>query len=190
VKVRDVMSSPAITLSLGASATQVAQSLVRHGISGVPIVDDEGALVGLVTEADLVDCETHGACLNVTSVEQVMTSDVAVANLDDDVELAAKRIVELGYRRLPVVEGGRVVGVVSRRDILRHCDVADREVRKAVAAAIDDAELSDSVTFAVSSGVLTLTGEVPTGIDRRQFHDKVARMDGVVVVDDRLTTQY
>ena len=190
MKVRDVMTSPAITSSIDASAAQVAQSLVRHAISGAPIVDREGCIVGLVTEGDLVAVETHGKCLNVTPVEEVMTRAVDVAALDDDVEAAAERLVQFGYRLMPVVEGGRVVGVVSRRDLLRHCDVADREVNRTVAAAIDEIASSSDITFAVSAGVVTLAGEVPTGGHRRELHDKVARIDGVLAVDDRLSTLY
>jgi len=186
MKVRDVMTSPAITSSVDASGAQVAQSLVRHGISGVPIVDAEGCIVGLVTEGDLVACETRGMCLNVTAVDDLMTRAVAVAELDDDVESAAERLVHFGYRRLPVVEHGRVVGVVSRRDLLRHCDVADREINRTVAAAIGDIASSTDVTFVVSSGVVTLSGEVPTGSDRHELHQRVARIDGVLAVDDRV----
>ena len=78
MKVRDIMSSPPVVLSVDASAAHVAQVLIRHCVSAVPIVDDEGFLVGLVSEADLVACETHGASLNVTVAREVMTTDVAV----------------------------------------------------------------------------------------------------------------
>jgi len=190
MKVRDIMSSPPVVLPVDASAAQVAQVLIRHCVSAVPIVDDEGFLVGLVSEADLVTCQTHGASLDVTVAREVMTTDVAVTYPDQEVEAAAKRIVQLGFRRLPVVDRGRVVGVVSRRDLLRHCDVADREINAAVAAMVDHLALGADVTYSVSSGVVTLSGDVPTGDDRRDFHERISLLDGVLSVDDQLATLY
>ena len=189
MKVRDVMTAPAITVSAATCAARAAQQLVRHGVSGLPVVDENGYLVGLVTEADLIAIEVTGASLNVISVGDVMTTGVAVADLNDDVESMSNRMVALGHRRLPVIDGSRVVGVVSRRDLLRHCDAADREILISVRKAIDDAGLTGVVTATVSAGVVRLTGEVRDS-DRRGLDERIALIDGALGVDDRLSTPY
>ena len=115
--------------------------LLAHDISGLPVVDARGILLGLVTEADLVSREAYGPdrrrslglvadylrdrdpgwlrTASGTTAREIMTHDVTTASPDDELRVAARRMLESGYRRLPVVAtDGRVVGIVSRRDVL------------------------------------------------------------------------
>ena len=185
--------------------------LLSADISGVPVVDAGGRLLGIVTEADLVSKEAYGyrrrRALGLLAdvlhgrdadwvrkgagrtARDVMTAPVEVVAPGDDLPVAARRMLEGGHKRLPVVEGGRVVGVVSRHDLLRPFHRPD----EAIAADIDDL-LADPLrvpetheaTPSVADGVVALDGAVRWPSDRALLEAVVARVPGVVAVDNRL----
>jgi len=95
--------------------------LVDRHISGAPVVDERGNLVGVLTERDFLKAALvagyhgeRGGCIG-----DYMTRDVEAVNADDSLLDVAARFVETKYRRYPVMEDNRVVGVVARRDVLR-----------------------------------------------------------------------
>jgi CBS domain-containing protein len=151
MKVRELMRSPAVTATRSALVGQVARNLVEYGLSGVPVVDDVGMLVGMVTESDLVvkHAHVHGPtylgilggviplesrrqdeemrrALGVTAVD-VMTTKVFSIGPDADVDDAATVMVEERARTLAVVENGQVVGTISQADIVRLLVVEEGE---------------------------------------------------------------
>lgn len=119
MKALDIMNTPIIAASRRASAREVALYMLLGGFSGVPIADRDGALVGIVTELDLIRALRAGKSLDATPVEEIMTADV----LTVDVEATMEEIMELldteRILRVPVTKGGRLVGIVSRPDLLR-----------------------------------------------------------------------
>jgi CBS domain-containing protein len=131
-RVRDVMTTHVISVAPTATPTDVADLLVSHGISGLPVTDVGGRLLGVVTEADLVRRqaragagavgrrhEASGPSAEAETVATLMTRPAVTASPDDDLPTTAHTLVTSGYRRLPVVtRDGRLVGVVSRRDML------------------------------------------------------------------------
>ena len=108
----DIMTSDVITIGPEASIHDVARLLSDCHISGAPVVDGDGHMIGLVTEADLIGKD--GA-----TVADIMTTRVLTAQEDTPVELIAQLLTSNRYKRLPVVRGERLVGVVSRADIVR-----------------------------------------------------------------------
>lgn len=140
MRVRDVMTAPAIVASSDATVGDVAATMLRHRVTALPIVD-AGRLVGIVTESDLVtrgvaadDLRGHptlrGAFIELirgrprwleTGVRamDLMTKRVTTAAPDEDLIAVTDRMLSLDRKHLPVVEDGRVVGVVSRIDLLR-----------------------------------------------------------------------
>lgn len=143
MKVSDVMNRDVITLRPEQTLEEAARILVEKGISGVPVVREE-KVVGILSERDLLEARTSprpprylellGGIIyldNVrefqdqlkktvaTKVEQVMTKDVATVTADAPLEEAAKIILERGVNRVPVLEDSRLVGIVTRSDVLR-----------------------------------------------------------------------
>ncbi|MBN2623451.1 MAG: CBS domain-containing protein [Acidimicrobiales bacterium] len=139
--VRDVMTTDVVTVGPGASYGEIADRLLAHDISGLPVIDDDGTLVGMVTEADLVSREAYGpdrrrplglildylrdrdpAWVRKASgrvAGELMTRVVDTASPDDELRVTAQRMLETEHKRLPVVAtDGRLVGIVSRRDVL------------------------------------------------------------------------
>ena len=163
VRVRDVMSAPAITVGHAASLKDVANLMLRHGIGALPVVDDTGALLGMISEADLIIEPAYGGHGRGHTAGVVMSAPAESVHLDDTVRDLARRMVDNDRTHLPVVDNsGRLVGVVSRRDVLRMFDRADAEL----AADVSDALAGDrtleghTVSVTAKDGVVTIEGTV------------------------------
>ncbi|NEA27140.1 CBS domain-containing protein [Actinomadura bangladeshensis] len=111
MKVKEIMTSPVITVDRDAPVPDVAALLRARRISAVPVVDDHGAVVGLVSEYDLLAREGETAA-------DVMTSGVISVTEDTDVEEARHLLLERRIRRVPVMSGRDLVGIVARSDVM------------------------------------------------------------------------
>lgn len=105
------MTSPVITVSADASTQQVAEILIEHRISGLPVVDAAGTLLGLISEHDLLS--KTGAV-----VSDLMTTAVISVTVDCAADDIRHLLVDRRIRRVPVVQEGRLVGIVSRHDLV------------------------------------------------------------------------
>jgi len=124
--VREVMTSPAVTIRPGATVREAMGVLERFSITALPVADGSGRLVGVVSEADLLhhavehDQRAHmrrtspGAASPGLLVQDVMTSQVVTISADGDLADAAELMEDTVIKSLPVVLHGRVVGVISR----------------------------------------------------------------------------
>ena len=117
-KAADIMTTNVITVKKDMLLTDVIALLLRWHISAMPVVDHEDKMVGIVSEIDLVNLTFDGNAAD-TTVEEVMVTDIISfspsTQLADLVQTFSKRHL----RRVPIIENGKVVGIVSRRDILR-----------------------------------------------------------------------
>ena len=211
MKVKDVMTAEVLTVAKNTPFKDVVDLLVEHRISSVPVVDDERHLVGLVTEADLMSKEAFdlrqrrplaalsellsgtgrwSAKASGLTAGAVMTERVVTVGPGEDVRAAARRMLELGMKRFPVVEDGRLVGIVSRQDLLRifhrpDADIAhELEVKMASPLYAPD---DHTVTAVVADGVVTLTGSVRWSGEVPVMVGLAAGVAGVVHVDHRIT---
>jgi len=131
---RDVMSDNVVTISADATLLDVARLLVNNGYSAVPVVDSNGMLVGVVSEVDLIrhaasgsDDPTHlrsqlndpATAMEGRQVADVMTRQVVTATERTDLGEVAALILKHQTKRIPIVRGGAVVGIVSRIDLVR-----------------------------------------------------------------------
>jgi CBS domain-containing protein len=140
MKIGDIMTIPVITARPDAPFEQLLTTMLTAGISAVPIVDDAGHLVGIVTEGDLVAKAAFGTSHRTLELvgqifrrdnrwvlkaaamtaKGLMTSPVVTVSPDDDMRVAAGHLVTLGFKRVVAVDTShRPVGIVSRRDVLR-----------------------------------------------------------------------
>jgi CBS domain-containing protein len=124
MKATDAMSSPVIFARPQLPVRAAAALLVTHGFSAVPVVDDDENVVGIATEADMVRGRITPDGWKVEgypepTVADVMTEEPVVASPDDDLADLVAVMLDNGFRSIPVVDRGRLVGVVSRRDVLR-----------------------------------------------------------------------
>ena len=120
MKVRDVMTNPVIRINPEESVAVAARTLERYNIGILPVCGYDGQVCGLVTDRDLVTrCLASGRSPMTTPVREVMTSQVIAAKPDMDAAAAAQLMGQRQIRRLPVMENGRLCGMVTIGDLAR-----------------------------------------------------------------------
>src|SRR5438105_4641855 len=117
MKAKDVMTTRVITVTENQTKQQVARLLAQHRISGLPVVNDDHVVVGVVTEYDVISKEGQ-------TVGEIMTRGVISIAPDTDLEEVSHILVNERIKRLPVLDQGKVIGIVSRADLVR--EVAQR----------------------------------------------------------------
>jgi CBS domain-containing protein len=130
VKAKEIMTRNVISVPDTSSVEDAARLLARHRISGLPVVDEGGALIGLVTEHDMIS--KSGA-----TVADIMTRGVVSISADTELEEVTHLLTNKRIRRVPVLDGNRLVGIVSRSDLVRQiamrwvCHTCGADVRSA-----------------------------------------------------------
>ena len=119
MRVSDVMQRPVYSATPTTTAREVAVNLLMSRISGFPIVDLAGALVGIVTELDLIRAIRAGRDLESTLAAEIMTPHVITVDADESVEAVMETLDTEQIIRVPVTRDGRLVGVISRGDVIR-----------------------------------------------------------------------
>jgi CBS domain-containing protein len=164
--VQEVMTSPAVTVDPGASLKHAVRLLDEHQITSMPVVDVAGHLVGVLSEADVLrdsvppDRRVHERLVEITAapvhlrVTDVMTHLPVSVSPGDDLSQAVGLMVETQVKSLPVVSSGRVVGMVSRRDVIAVLARADALIEGEVDEALRGAGVECSVD--VDDGVVHL----------------------------------
>lgn len=118
MKLRDVMTNPVIRINPEESVAVAARTLDRFNIGALPVCGSDGRLCGLVTDRDIVTrCLAAGKAPSSTTVRDIMTSKVVTARPDMEAVLAAGLMGREQIRRLPVLENGRLCGMVSLGDL-------------------------------------------------------------------------
>jgi CBS domain-containing protein len=187
VRVRDVMASPVVTVAPDAALKEVASLLVERRINAVPVVDAGDRLIGIVSEADLLSLETGqdaaagGAPPH--SVGEVMRQSVYTLTGDTDATAAARLMLRHRLKSVPVVDGDRVVGMVTRRDLLRLIARSDDDIRADLERRVaEELEALRRAVVEVRDGVVTVDADGPC----RQLVEQLARtVPGVVEVRSR-----
>ena len=211
MKAKDVMTVDVITVRPETSVDRVAHLMLERRISGVPVLDDDDRLVGMVTEGDLMRrSELRVSPLaSWTSMEKrardyarghgreakdVMTADVITVGEEMPVGDVAALLEEAGIKRVPVMRGGQLVGIVSRADLLRALAVSraepvapgDEAMRRAVMTRVhEDAPVRDrGLNATVTHGVVHLWGSLPSEAERDAVVVVARNVQGVMGVVD------
>lgn len=220
MKASNIMVSDVITVGPDASVMDVAEILLAHRISGVPVVDGEGKVIGIVSEGDLMRRAESGTerqrswwleALTGTQtlaadyvksharkVRDVMTRDVITASPDMSLSDIATLLETNSIKRVPVVDGGKLVGIISRANLLQ----ALASLRKKIPAAptADDAAIHDTLlsklrsepwrpsmlTVTVHDGAVDLWGIVDSTAEKNAARVAAELTPGVRSVNDYL----
>jgi CBS domain-containing protein len=189
--VRDVMTSPAVTVTETTKVRAAARVLDAHAVTAVPVVDGSGALVGVLSEADLIremllpDPRVHVETPpsnhppRVGRVGEVMTRMPVVVSPAEDLSVAVELMTSTTVKSLPVVEHGRLLGMLSRRDVLRALARADDTIEIEVNALLK----ADGTDWwaTVEDGVVEVAG--PQSEPERRVAEVLAgSVTGVVAV--------
>jgi CBS domain-containing protein len=211
--VRDVMTSDPVTVAPTATVKDIAHAMLGRDVRSVPVVDVGDVLVGVVSEADLISREgfptarSHrlaeliddaliehqhhwAARAEGVTAGELMTTDLVTCTPDEPVSVVTRRMLRHDVRTLPVVDHGRLVGVLSRHDVLRLFDRPDAEVRERIAKMLADplwAPEDHHVEATVRDGVVVLSGTVQFASDVRVVAALVRHVPGVIEVVNRVS---
>lgn len=189
--VSEVMTTSVVTVAPETSIKQAVQVLAENGVTAVPVIDARGELVGMLSEADVLleaflpDPRTHEIAVELTTgpaavrVSEVMSRHVITVRADADLSSAADLMVSTVAKSLPVISENRVVGMLSRRDLIAVLARRDDDI----AASVDDLVRTAGFdwTADVADGVVTVEGpESQADLDLARV--LVASVPGVVGV--------
>jgi len=119
VTAKDIMQSPVVAATPLASLRDVATQLVTNEFSGMPVAASDGRVVGIVTESDVVRTLIEGKRLENLTAGDVMTGPPITVNLNTPIEDVMKSLEENHIVRVPVMDQDKLVGIISRRDVIR-----------------------------------------------------------------------
>ena len=220
MKAADLMTSFVVTVTPEATIEYAAQLMLQHRISGLPVTDSDGAVLGIVTESDLLRraeigtdkrharwvslligpgrlaqeyVNTHGRKVGEVMTERVFTVTPEMPLADLVALMETKHV-----KRVPIVDQGRLVGIVSRADVMAALvgllsekpagSVTDSDIRNQILAEIDRQPWGprDSVDVIVTNGVVVLKGTIPDERERAALCVAAENVPGVKAVHDRL----
>ena len=121
-KISEYMDTSVPTLSPETQILAAVDFLLHHQVTGAPVVDSKGRLVGIITETDLLKLLTEGIQgepADEATVAEFMTTNVITVSPAVDIYFVAGTFIANKFRRLPVVEDGKIVGAITRYDLLR-----------------------------------------------------------------------
>jgi CBS domain-containing protein len=207
--VRDVMTTEVVTVEPSTPFKEIAARLAQHRISAVPVVDAGRRVLGIITEADLLLKQEHPdpkadisliwtrrrrrerAKAAAAVAGKLMTAPAATVAPTATITEAARRMHTAGVKRLPVVdETGRLVGIVSRADLLKVFTRPDEAIRSQIISKVIVGELMmDPSRFfiEVDDGVVLLQGKVERSSLIPYLVRAVRHVEGVVRVEDQLS---
>ena len=205
--VKDVMSTHVVAVRKSASFKDMATRLREHRVSAFPVLDEDNKVVGVVSEADLLTKEAlefaasgrvsgmlhhkEQAKAAATTAADLMTKPPVTVGPDEFVSHAARLMYARKVKRLPVVDDdGRLVGIVSRADLLSVYNRPDSDIRREI---VEDIILGTLLcdpsrfTVAVKDGIVTIEGVPETARVGHDLIEEIRHVEAVVAVRDRLS---
>jgi CBS domain-containing protein len=205
--VRDVMSTPAFTATADAGFKKIVGELEAHGVSTLPVIEEDGQLIGIVSEADLLLKEEYAGEGSAPTffqlpghrrdhlkaaglkAREMMSRPVITAGADTPLAEAARIMHERRVKRLVVTDSdGYVEGVVSRVDILKVFLRSDEVIQKEIQTLVRDLLWveGDEVKVHVQNGIVRLEGRLPRRSDAELLGELLERHAGVVALDGEI----
>jgi CBS domain-containing protein len=218
MQVKDIMSARVVGIQPDMPLAQAIEVMLRERISGLPVIDADGTLVGILSEGDLLRRAELGTTRKPRWIEllfiegrlaerytrdhgrkvrEVMTANVKTLSETADLDEAIELMQRHGVKRLPVVVGGRVVGIVTRADILRALasalpqlepSVSDAAIRERILAELKAQPWAPLATLGVDvqNGVVTYKGSITAYGTRDALRVVAENIPGVKEVHDKL----
>ena len=203
------MTADVVVARPGWSLKKAARVMIEAGVSGLPVIDSNESIVGIITEADFIETEAGRAMGRQrlfdtvfgekktkapSTVESAMTRYPVFVDRNTTIAAAARLMADRKVKRLPVVDPeGRLEGIVSRADILvafaRDDEAIADDVERGVIRRILMLESRD-VSVHVTEGVVELSGQVPNRSDARLLEELVGRIEGVIRCESDLVWSF
>lgn len=206
MRVEHLMTREVVTVSPEAPLRDAAELLAEHHVAGLPVCAADGVVVGLLSEGDVVRVEqgmphgksrlallfgrTNGDRAHARTVAEAMSAPAITIEPAADISEAARLMIARTVHRLPVVEGGRLVGILARADLVRAFCRPDEELEREL---VQDVLLDtlwivpEQITVEVHGGVAHLAGELETRTEAQLAERVARRVPGIVEVVSDLT---
>jgi CBS domain-containing protein len=201
--IQEVMTREVVAVHPKTPLKEVARLLVEHRIGGLPVVDDDDVVVGVISESDFTikergadykrdsvldrmtgrTAEDARRVAATTAGEAMSTPPVTIEGRTAFVREAAIMMLDRRVNRIPVVERGRLVGIISRGDLVRLYAQADEQIAERLRRSLHDVEVQGVVVEDVTDGIATLTGTVASAALAAEATEFAARVEGVIGVD-------
>jgi CBS domain-containing protein len=209
MRARELMSTPVVVVRPETTLKEVAEQMASHRVSGMPVVDHRGHLVGIISESDvLLKLESHttearhgvlsfverlGTGLaaeqkpHARTAAELMTTSVISAGLDASFRELVHLMTAHDVNRIPIVDQGHVIGIITRADLLRTLTRRDAAVSEDARWRILHDLWIDTAGLDISTrhGIVMIAGEVGTRSEADLIRRWIAAMEGVVDVDLR-----
>ena len=210
MRIADVMTTKVLTVTPETSLKEVAEMLTARGISGMPVVDGDGLVLGVVSEADILQKERRpakpttldrwlhrhdgaDAKRTATTAAEAMTSPAVTVKGSRRVDVAASLMLDRSVNRLPVVdEQGLLVGIVTRADLVRAFVHTDDEIIREIRDEVLLHELwlrPEDFQLTVTRGEVSVAGHFGKDEDRDLLIRRVSLVPGVVSIEVHETTE-
>jgi len=220
MKASDIMTRSVVSVTPETSIANAARLMVLRHISGLPVIDARGAVVGIVTESDLLRRGETGTAprhprwvelllgpgrlaeeftrTHARKVGEVMTTDVASVSSETDLSDLVQRMNKRRIKRLPVIDNGLLVGIVTRANLMRALVKAlineptgggsDEEIRETILRSIDAERWAPrfAIDVVVKDGIVDLSGEITDERQRTALQVLIESIPGVKVIRDHL----
>ena len=204
MKVKDAMTTAVKSVRVHASLKEAAAMLAENGFGGLPVVDASDRVIGVISETDILAKQILQAGTGPTrrgrlrrreepiaeprhDVAEAMSSPVVTVEAWWSLPAAARLMVERSISRLPVVEQGRLIGIITRLDLIRAFARSDEELEHEIRTALSDVAWADSVDISVSDGEVVLRGQLDSRYDAEDVPKMIRSIPGVIAVDAELT---
>lgn len=222
MKARDVMVSPVITVRPSSSVREAASILLDRRVSAVPVVDEQGKLVGIISEGDLLHRAESGteqrrswwlraltedetlaaeyAKAHARKVADAMTRRVITAAPETPLHEIAELLEKNGVKRVPIVENGQLVGIVSRANLIQavasagqqlEVPLSDSTIREKLLARLNQEPWAHTalINVTVTDGIVDLWGIVHSEAERKAMRIAAESIPGVCSVNDKLVAR-
>lgn len=191
MRARDIMTRSVLSVQPSAPVGKAAAILAKRGFTALPVTNDAGELIGIVTEADLIGnrfpvseeaAEAAAAHGPAATVGEVMTTPVVGVSHDTDVSVVAREMLTDKRRSLPIVDGTVLVGVVTRRDIVRALARTDEEIAADIRSKLGVIGGLSRWSVQVGNGEVVLVDRYHEASDRAIAQALVESVPGVISV--------
>lgn len=125
-EIRDIMETNVVTVDRGTPVLDAIRTLVQHNFTGLPVVDKRNRVIGIITEKDIlalalsIHDKTYDSSTSLAKVEDFMTTDVVTVDVNESLKQLCTSLMKHLFRRIPITEKGKVIGIVSRKDIIAY----------------------------------------------------------------------
>lgn len=118
IRAKHIMSRKVLTVTEGTNIRHVMKLLSENRVTGLPVVSEDMALLGIVTEKDILEVLLYGKDIICKTAKDLMATDIVSFEEDEDLMTIFRTLVEDNFRRVPILSDGKLTGIISRRDII------------------------------------------------------------------------